>query len=60
MRKPDYRDAVTLILLLGLLVAGWTYTYDTDTPADSETPRLGASRIREIQDAVQELSLIHI
>lgn len=44
--------AIVIIILLGV---SWTYDYDNATPPDTgESPRLGASRIRELKNAMQE------
>jgi hypothetical protein len=42
-------------LCFSIFVIGWTYTYDVTTPPDTgESPRLGASRIREFKNSLQE------
>lgn len=41
--------------IFATVLMSWTYTYDNATPPDTgESPRLGASRIRELKNALQE------
>jgi len=52
------------LMLLALMVSvclGLTYTYDTTTPPDDQAIGLGATRIREVKNAVQErLNVDHV
>lgn len=41
--------------IFSMAIFCWTYTYDNATPPDTgEPPRVGASRIRELKNALQE------
>lgn len=52
MTVAGMAGAIFTIVLLG---TSWTYDYDNATPPDTgESPRLGASRIREFKNALQE------
>lgn len=52
MTAAGMAGAIFAIVLLG---TSFTYTYDNATPPDTgESPRLGASRIRELKNALQE------
>jgi len=47
--------------IFGPMLIGWTYTYDTATPADSDAPTEGDDRIREVKAALQErLAIDHV
>jgi hypothetical protein len=46
--------AAVLTVVVLMYVLGWTYSYNVTTPADSESPTLGAQRIREGKLAMQE------
>ena len=44
-----------------LFLGGWTYTYNTDTPAGTDAPSVLDDRIREVKDALQErLNVEHV
>jgi len=45
---------VTCLIFWWVLVAAWTYTYDTATPLGSDAPSVIDDRIREVKAAVQE------
>lgn len=67
MNSKDKTRAVIHMMVLMLWLAGsmvwasWTYTYDTATPPDSESPKLGDDRIREVKAALQErLAVDHV
>lgn len=48
------KKQITLLILCTLLLFGFTYTYDTATPAGSDDPAEADDRMREIKAAIQE------
>lgn len=57
MKKLRWDISATFVSTIIVLyfVLGWTYSYNVTTPDDSESPTLGAYRIREGKLALQEL-----
>ena len=45
---------ITCVCFWVLLMAGWSYTYDTATPAGTDDPSEADDRMREIKAALQE------
>ena len=45
--------AIVLIMITAAICMAWTYTYDTDDPANTDSPTLGAQEIRELKAMLQ-------
>ena len=53
--RPDKRINYFVLGVLFVLTAGWTYTWDTTTPAGTDAPSVIDNRIREVKQGVQEM-----
>jgi len=61
MEKKTETKFIISLALLTVLFVGWTYVFNTTTPADTDDPKEGAERIREIKLAIQErLNVDHV
>ncbi len=53
-----YFASLILVGLFASAVLAFTYTFDTDDPADGDSPTLGAQEIREFKTMVQEFETV--